>query len=51
MKVSVGKLLRHNASVLTNSFHISTIAYRALNELPENETWVTNAGGTRLKIL
>jgi hypothetical protein len=38
MMVSVSKLLRHNSSVVTNSFHISALAYGALNEFPENET-------------
>jgi hypothetical protein len=32
MKVSISKLLRHNAGVLTNFFQISALANGALNE-------------------
>jgi hypothetical protein len=35
MKVSICKVLRHHASVPTNLFQISAIAYGALNEFPE----------------
>jgi hypothetical protein len=38
MKVSIVKLFRHNAGVLTIFFQISALANGALNESPQYET-------------
>ncbi len=51
MKVSIFRVLRHYASVPTNLFQNSALAYGALNAFPQYETWVTHAWGTGSKIL
>jgi hypothetical protein len=38
MKDSIFKVLRHYASVPTNLFEISALAYGSLNEVPEFQT-------------